>query len=72
MSKNIIFEQNLNTTAEKKIYYKLKRKIIEEEIKPLRKRLIETEREINILRERINRMINPSIKLLREIRNKKK
>tara|TARA_Y100000310_G_scaffold331787_1_gene406022 strand:- start:132 stop:374 length:243 start_codon:yes stop_codon:yes gene_type:complete len=57
---------------EKKIYNKVKRKVIEEEVKPLRKRLRETERKIKILEKSFKRIITPSIKLLREIRYRRK
>jgi len=65
---NIIFEQKLNTTAEIKIYQKLKKKIIEEEIKPLRKKVILLEREVEYLKANLRKLGNPSMKIISKLK----
>ena len=67
MSKFVI-QTPLNSPFEKKIYLRIKKKVVEEEIKPLKRKIEFLEAEIKVLRKNYQKMINPSIKILSKLK----
>jgi cell division protein FtsB len=64
----ILTKKELSTSIEWKIYQKIKEKVLEEEIKPLKKKVTSLEEEIKVLKRNYRKMINPSIKILRKLK----
>lgn len=51
-----------------KIYRRIKKRISEEEIEPLKAKISNLERELKDLKMKYQKMINPSIKVLKKIK----
>jgi predicted protein tyrosine phosphatase len=65
---SIIIQKEFNSSIERNVYLRLKKRIIEEEIKPLKRRIIQLEKETVYLKGKLIKMVNPSIKLFKSLK----